>query len=116
MNFFTSWLKARKQRSDAKEANRGYCWAAGELLRGLSVEYVGSSGYGLEPTAFDVGINSAIRDWEDKLKYHEEEEKAVMYNERERCANLCRRPAGWLTPDQERIANEIRESILKGYG
>ena len=32
--------------------------------------------------------------------------------ERKACAELCRRPEGWLNKDQQKIADEIRNSIL----
>jgi hypothetical protein len=36
--------------------------------------------------------------------------------EQERCAALCLRPAGWLTPQQQAIATEIRAAILGNAG
>lgn len=34
--------------------------------------------------------------------------------ERKRCADLCRRPPGWLSADQLLTATEIQLAILKG--
>lgn len=36
--------------------------------------------------------------------------------ERNRCAALCLRPPGWLTPEQQALANEIRNAILSNAG
>lgn len=37
---------------------------------------------------------------------------AAVSAEREACAQLCRRPDGWLNPSQQKIADEIQSAIL----
>lgn len=37
---------------------------------------------------------------------------AAVTAEREACAQLCKRPVGWLNPSQQKVANEIWSAIL----
>ena len=49
----------------------------------------------------------------DAVRAYVVQERAA---ERDRCAALCLRPPGWLTPEQQAIATEIRNAILGNAG
>lgn len=66
MNTLSKWLQKRKQERGGLLRSRGYDFAAGELLRGTTRDRLESvSLYGR--TAFDEGVDNAIRDWEKKV-------------------------------------------------
>lgn len=55
----------RRAARDERDFNRGYDYAAGALLRGTSIDELEAEADGMQyATAFDLGMSTAIRDWE----------------------------------------------------
>ena len=54
-----------------------------------------------------------IKKLDESAALAEEEKHIAISNERIACADLCKRPAGWLSDSQQQIADEIRLAILK---
>lgn len=52
--------------------------------------------------------------WDDAVLMLEAWRDAAVAADRDRCANLCKRPPGWLTADQERLLKEVQAAIRGG--
>ena len=63
-----NWLAAWRKRRDGEAFERGYNYAAGELLRsnghaGKALHRSAEHGMEFDPTPFDAGIREALTDW-----------------------------------------------------
>lgn len=67
-SFITEWLDARRRERVQALYQRGYDWAAGQLLLGVGIDriedQIDSMGlFADEHDAFDAGTIAACRDW-----------------------------------------------------
>jgi hypothetical protein len=61
------WLDKLRAQRDLAAYDRGWCWAAGALLRGNDIDWVQNKiddGVLYDHTAFDDGAAAAVRAWE----------------------------------------------------
>lgn len=60
-----AWLAKRRAAKVRADFDRGYDWAAGDLLRtnGTSDPVSKCDGYGYPPQAFERGVREACLDW-----------------------------------------------------
>jgi len=68
MKILYKWLQKKRDHHKAKAIERGFDYAAGELLRGTSVEWLRDQSSFLfeQRTGFDAGIDLAINKAIDK--------------------------------------------------
>ncbi len=71
------WLQERREEREAESHMRGYCYAAGALLRanagdpehlGYVIDRLEREADGFDKNEFDRGITLALRDWEELTK------------------------------------------------